>query len=100
MEQAKWYCLEFKHSFHHHDLKERFYCKVLIYLLKDNGIKRIGKLSHCKSLYYYKPRKTIWHCWYEVPVFCGKKKLNMLLREAHLLGLEDELLIFERKGEK
>ena len=33
----------------------------------------------------------------KITVFCGKKKLKKLIIEANLLGLEDSLIIFERR---
>ena len=88
MEQAKWYTIVFsscvffgnKNPRYWH-WKRRFYKKVFIHQLKEE--------------LYFKRISTKYP--FECDVFIGKKKLNMLLREAHLLGLEDELLIFKKE---
>lgn len=78
MEQAKWYYICFDPC--GINRKAPFYRLIVIHQLKEElEIKRV-------STRYYK-----------LQVFCGKKKLKKLIEEAHLLGLEDELLIFERK---
>lgn len=59
--------------------RKQFDCLVFTQHLKDLGFKTANR------------RGNVIH------IFCGKKKLKQLLTEAHLLGLEDELLIFERK---
>ena len=83
MEQAKWYYICFdptdKRGVYWWN-RGPFYRMLFCYQLKEElGIKRI-------STRYYK-----------LQVFCGWRKLNKIIKEAHLLGLEDELLIFERK---
>lgn len=83
MEQAKWYrikihypsCYEWKEYF-----RQRFKYFTFIQCLKDSGLKRARLYDD-----------------YAIMLYCGKKKLKKLIEEAHLLGLEDELLIFERK---
>ena len=79
MDQAKWYYICFNPLFK--SLKAPFHRLIFVHQLKEElEIKRI-------STRYYK-----------LQVFCGKKKLNKVIEEAHLLGLEDELLIFERRA--
>ena len=86
MDQAKWYTIRFNFLVMFHSLerlKLRYHRKLFIYqLMEDLHFKRV-------VIFYGLP--------YECDVFIGKKKLNKLIEEAHLLGLEDELLIFERK---
>lgn len=86
MEQAKWYDIviryEINHSWNQY-FKQKFKWLVLLQCLKDDDLNRA-------KLYFVHER---------IKIFCGKKKLKKLIEEAHLLGLEDELLIFERKGE-
>lgn len=78
MDQAKWYYICFNPLML--SLKASFHRLIFSHQLKEElEIKRI-------STRYYK-----------LQVFCGKKKLNKIIEEAHLLGLEDELLIFERR---
>ena len=99
MEQAKWYYIYY-HTVENGlplHLRKSFYYYVLMFQLNDGGIKRLGK-PILKAVSLGRGHKPKWVMWLETPVFCGKKKLNMLLREAHLLGLEDELLIFERRN--
>lgn len=70
MEQAKWYKLYFSG-----DADKRLQFKLIVFsqqCIYNIGIKR--------------------------PWFMGQKKLKKLIEEAHLLGLEDELLIFERRN--
>lgn len=75
MDQAKWYYICFNPLYA--SLKAPFHRLVFKYQLKEElEIKRV-------STRYYK-----------LQVFCGQKKLKKLIEEAHLLGLEDELLIF------
>ena len=101
MEQAKWYYINFGCYIQVYgllrDIKTPFRFSVLLYQLKDAGIKRIGRTIIDMTPRYIRGRGAIWNFSYVVPVFCGQKKLNKLIEEAHLLGLEDELLIFERK---
>ena len=98
MEQAKWYTIHFVHRICMLNPKGAFYCKLLAYFLKNDGIKRISKLKVHSKIYYSVPGfKPVRIYWYEFHIFCGRKKLNKLIEEAHLLGLEDELLIFERR---
>lgn len=82
MEQAKWYKVYYEFDVNNINRRLLLYYTTLIYLLKnDHGIKRITDDEFDFKFY----------------IFCGRKKLNKLIEEAHLLGLEDELLIFERK---
>ena len=78
MDQAKWYYICFNPLYA--TLKAPFHRVVFIHQMKEElEIKRI-------STRYYK-----------LQVFCGKKKLKKLIIEANLLGLEDSLIIFERR---
>lgn len=87
MDQAKWYVLYFNNLFSYWnndlyktEMKRLFDQVVFIMLLvSDHGFKR-GTVTEGK-----------------ITVFCGKKKLKKLIIEANLLGLEDSLIIFERK---
>lgn len=90
MEQAKWYYIQtdnlirledtvVKGYFRNRMKKIKFHKRVLVYQLKEAGLKRV----HVDGPW--------------IDFFCGQKKLNKLIEEAHLLGLEDELLIFERR---
>ena len=84
-DQAKWYVLYFNDWVSYgnpieDELRKWFKECTFIYLLvNDHGLRR-GSIKYNKLM-----------------IFCGKKKLKKLIEEAHLLGLEDELLIFERK---
>lgn len=89
MDQAKWYTIVFSSCvlfgnrnprYWHH--KRRFYKKVFINQLSE-------------ELYF---KRILTKYPFECDVFIGKKKLKQLITEAHLLGLEDELLIFERRN--
>ena len=83
MEQAKWYRICFDPLIRRGKwMCPNFLRWVLIYQLKEDGVKRISTDI----------------IGYEFHIFCGLKKLNKLIEEAHLLGLEDELLIFERRA--
>lgn len=90
MDQAKWYYIQtdnlirledtvVKGYFKNRIKKIRFHQRVLIYQLKEAGLKRVN----------------VDGPW--IDFFCGQKKLNKLIEEAHLLGLEDELLIFRKE---
>ncbi len=87
VDQAKWYVLYFNellfwndYAPHKTKMKRLFDQTVFVKILvSDHGFKR-GTITEGK-----------------ITVFCGQKKLNKIIEEAHLLGLEDELLIFERK---
>lgn len=87
MDQAKWYVLYFNNLFSYWnndlyktEMKRLFDQVVFIMLLvSDHGFKR-GTITEGK-----------------ITVFCGKKKLKKLIIEANLLGLEDSLIIFERR---
>ena len=82
MEQAKWYEIYFDPLIKRGKwMCPNFLRWVLIFQLKESDVKRISTDI----------------IGYEFRVYCGKKKLKKLIEEAHLLGLEDELLIFERK---
>lgn len=88
MEQAKWYTITFNYlvTFGRKErLKLRYHKNLFIYQLTED--------------LHFKRVVTFYNWPYECYVFIGKKKLKKLIEEAHLLGLEDELLIFERKGE-
>lgn len=91
MEQAKWYFIKFNDWVPYHMNYKYlgcYYFKYLVWLLllySDHGFRRMILVRRGNS--------------YGCKIFCGKKKLNKLIMETHLLGLEDELLIFERKGE-
>lgn len=83
MEQAKWYEICFDPLIRRGKwMCPNFLRWVLIFQLKESDVKRISTDI----------------IGYEFHVFCGKKKLKKLIEEAHLLGLEDELLIFERRN--
>lgn len=60
-------------------VKRKFYFKiyVLLWLLKDSGLGNI----QLNKLFGY------------LHIFCGKQKLNKVINEACLLGLEDALFI-------
>lgn len=87
MEQAKWYVLYFDEWLFWNDdtphktiMKRLFDRTVFVKLLmSDHGFKR-GTFTEGR-----------------ITVFCGKKKLKKLIIEANLLGLEDSLIIFERR---
>ena len=82
MEQAKWYDVYYEWNVILPSRSLLLYYNTLIYLLEtDHRIKKIG----------YSQLE------FKFSIFCGKKKLNKIIEEAHLLGLEDELLIFERR---
>ena len=91
MEQAKWYRILFSSCVFYgyrnpyyrrsRNMSARFHQKVFIYQLREE--------------LYFKKISTKYQ--FQCDVFIGKKKLNKLIEEAHLLGLEDELLIFERR---
>ena len=91
-DQAKWYYILIRKG----TLREFFHYKLLRYHI-NNIFGRIV-LGYAKVYFdeYYHQVDVVL----EFKIFCGQKKLNKLIMEAHLLGLEDELLIFERKGEK
>ena len=86
MDQAKWYTIRFNFlvTFGRKErLKLRYNRKLFVYqLTEDLQFKRVV---------------TFYNWPYECDVFIGQKKLKQLITEAHLLGLEDELLIFERR---
>lgn len=86
MDQAKWYTIRFNFlvTFGRKErLKLRYHKKLFVYqLMEDLHFKRV-------VTFYNRP--------YECDVFIGEKKLNGLIEEAHLLGLEDELLIFRKE---
>lgn len=90
MDQAKWYYIivSAKKGFR----REKFYTKVLKYNM-SYFVKRITK-SHGDC--YCSTDGSIYVVT-EFYIFCGEKKLKKLIEEAHLLRLEDELLIFERR---
>lgn len=96
MEQAKWYYICFIYDL---DLKNLFHYRCLLTHLKMDGLNRTnhfttkGNVTENET----KPFYDVW-IWFLAKTFCGKKKLNKLIEEAHLLGLEDELLIFERRN--
>ena len=97
MEQAKWYYICFNYDL---DPIRLFHYDCFLNHLIMDGLLRT---SHSKTDGYMINLNTggftIWY-WFKAKTFCGKKKLKKLIEEAHLLGLEDELLIFEkRKGE-
>ena len=78
MDQAKWYYICFDPLMP--SLKAPFHRLIFKHQLKEElEMKRISTR------------------YYRIQVFCGKKKLNKIIEEAHLLELEDELLIFERR---
>ena len=90
MDQAKWYTIFFSsgpkifgsRNPKYWILRRNFYKKVFIHQLKEElRLKRI-----------------VSQCPFECDFFCGKKKLKKLIEEAHLLGLEDELLIFRKEN--
>jgi hypothetical protein len=64
--------------------KKMFKCLVFTQHLRDLGFKTAKNLHTFFNVIY---------------VCCGEKKLRKIIEEAHLLGLEDELLIF-KKGDK
>jgi len=83
MDQAKWYFIYYVSFNGADELNDKFYKLLLHYqMINEIGLKR----THYKD-----PESN--YIWF----FCGKKKLNKIIEEAHLLGLEDELLIFERR---
>ena len=87
MEQAKWYTIRFNFlaGFERKErLKLRYHKKLFVYQLTED--------------LHFKRVVTFYNWPYECDVFIGQKKLNKLIKEAHLLGLEDELLIFERRA--
>lgn len=90
MDQAKWYyiCFHYKLPLPNTTRRLAFLCHCFLYHLNSYEFKRIcGRtLVGVEKMY-----------WFEIPIFCGQKKLKKLIEEAHLLGLEDELLIFERR---
>ena len=62
--------------------RERFHALVLCHQLREEiGLRSVNWL----------------HPTEDIHVFCGWRKLNKIIEEAHLLGYEDELLIFERR---
>ena len=85
-EQAKWYVVwcgapyTLKTPMRR---KREFKLLVLKQLLKNSGVKSCS--------YHFSTFNR------ELVIFCGKKKLKQLIIEANLLGLEDSLIIFERK---
>ena len=85
-EQAKWYVVRaglpyaLKTPIRR---KKEFKLLLLRQLLKNAGVKTCN--------YHFSTFNR------ELIVFCGKKKLKQLIIEANLLGLEDSLIIFERK---
>lgn len=84
MDQAKWYDIviryETSNSWNKY-FEQKFKWLVLLQCLKDDGLNRV-------KIYFIHER---------IKIFCGKKKLNKIIEEAHLLGLEDELLIFRKE---
>ncbi len=83
MEQAKWYFIYYVPFNGVDKLNDQFYRLLIHYqMINEIGLKRT----------HYKDPES-HYIWF----FCGKKKLNKLIEEAHLLGLEDELLIFEMR---
>lgn len=83
MDKAKWYYICYVPFNGVDELIDQFYKLLLHYqMINEIGLKRT----------YYKDTESNY-IWF----FCGQKKLNKIIEEAHLLGLEDELLIFERK---
>lgn len=90
MDQAKWYYIIVRTGKYKH---KKFYTKVLKYNM-SLFTKRITK----SSIFCYCIVDGHVYVVTEFYIFCGQKKLNKLIEEAHLLGLEDELLIFERRN--
>lgn len=89
MEQAKWYYIWFRKG----TLRDFFHYKMFRYLIRQI----FGRVVDEKARVWFNNCRHVLDVTLEFKVFCGKKKLNKLIEEAHLLGLEDELLIFERK---
>ena len=88
-DQAKWYYILIRKG----TLREFFHYKVFRYFINEI----FGRIvvEHAEVWF-----DKYWHnvdVTLEFKIFCGQKKLNKLIMEAHLLGLEDELLIFERR---
>lgn len=86
MEQAKWYTIRFNFlvmSGRKERLKLRYHKKLFVYQLMEE--------------LHFKRVVTFYNWPYECDVFIGKKKLKQLIIEANLLGLEDSLIIFERR---
>lgn len=90
MDQAKWYYILWNdidppRKLYNNLFNYYFKHLTLLYLLySDHGFRRMFIMRKGNS--------------FGCKIFCGQKKLNKLIEEAHLLGLEDELLIF-KKGE-
>lgn len=91
-DQAKWYYIIVRTGKYK---RKKFYTKVLKYNISLFA-KRITK-SHGFCYCYVDGHVYVVKEFY---VFCGQKKLNKLIEEAHLLGLEDELLIFKKEDLK
>ena len=91
-DQAKWYYIIVSASPKRRYMHEKFYTKVLKYNM-SLFVKRITK-SHG---FCYCGVDGHVYVVTEFYIFCGQKKLKKLIEEAHLLGLEDDLLIFERR---
>ena len=89
MEQAKWYTIFFSSG-----AKIFGYRNPKYWILRRNFYKKVFMYQLREELHF---KRVASSCPFECDVFIGKKKLNKLIEEAHLLGLEDELLIFERK---
>lgn len=93
MDQAKWYVIRLNSQSADRYGKElrriRFYKRVLLFLCKEDGIKRIKDNGfHI----YYQPWGLAVD--YDTKIFCGKKKLNKVIREINLLGLQDKARIY------
>ena len=89
MEQAKWYDIYIRKG----TLREFFHYKLFRYHI--NQI--FGRIVYGYTRVYFDEYYHQMDVVLEFKIFCGQKKLKKLIEEAHLLGLEDELLIFERK---
>ena len=92
MDQAKWYYIFIKRG----TLRKRFHYKILRYLMNQMFGRIVRDGTKVYYYNYYHQMDTV----FIFKVFCGKKKLKKLIEEAHLLGLEDELLIFKKEEVK
>lgn len=89
-DQAKWYVLYFDDWYTYSgDYYKQFYKKLF----------RISTFVKLLVNDHKICRGTIVND-HKIAIFCGQKKLKKLIIEANLLGLEDSLIIFERKGER
>lgn len=90
MDQAKFHVIRINAQINTRLRRIRFYKRVLLFLCReDAGVKRIKDNGY--NIYYLPWGNA---CNYDTKVFCGKKKLNKVIREINLLGLQDNVIIF------